>query len=245
MTTDERLSHPAELAELQDLVLSTKTLDEFLREVTNCAIRMRHGQMCCGITVRTGHGRPYTVGSTDGVASRLDEAQYAAQDGPCLHALRENMVVVLPRVVDDHRWPTFRSHALQEGLVSSLSVPMVDHQATVGALNLYTRDPNGIEHDDYERATQFAAQAAGAVALATRLAEQQRLTTDLQAALASRTTIDQALGILMGQQHCTATEAFSLLRQASQHRNIKLREVAGGLIEQVSGRPPEPGPTVD
>jgi AmiR/NasT family two-component response regulator len=44
----------------------------------------------------------------------------------------------------------------------------------------------------------------------------------------------------MGQQRCTASAAFDLLRQASQHRNRKLRDVAADVITNVTGRPPEP-----
>ncbi len=53
-----------------------------------------------------------------------------------------------------------------------------------------------------------------------------------------RSTIDQAIGVLMAQERCTADEAFALLRQHSQHNNRKLREVATDLIVRVSGHPP-------
>jgi AmiR/NasT family two-component response regulator len=60
-------------------------------------------------------------------------------------------------------------------------------------------------------------------------------------ALASRSVIDQALGIVMGQQRCTAEEAFGLLRMRSQSSQTKLRDVAADLIEHVTGQPAEPG----
>lgn len=37
-------------------------------------------------------------------------------------------------------------------------------------------------------------------------------------------------------------EAFGLLRQASQHRNRKLRDVAAEIIKQISGEDPPPAP---
>ena len=45
----------------------------------------------------------------------------------------------------------------------------------------------------------------------------------------------------MAQQRCDATIAFTLLRQASQKRNIKLRELTAEIVEAVAGHPPEPG----
>ena len=76
--------------------------------------------------------------------------------------------------------------------------------------------------------------------LAWRLADQVELTHHLETALSSRGFIDQALGIIMSQNRCTAEEAFDILRAASSHRNTKLRDVAHGMITRVSGKPPEP-----
>jgi AmiR/NasT family two-component response regulator len=42
----------------------------------------------------------------------------------------------------------------------------------------------------------------------------------------------------MGQNRCTADEAFAILRSASQHRNVKLRDLAASMIENVTGKPP-------
>lgn len=52
----------------------------------------------------------------------------------------------------------------------------------------------------------------------------------LREALSSRATIEQAKGILMLRSRCTAQEAFAMLSQTSQKRNIKLRDVAAELV---------------
>ncbi len=70
------------------------------------------------------------------------------------------------------------------------------------------------------------------------LADQTQLADDLLHALSSRAVIDQTIGIIMAQQRCAATVAFDLLRQASQNRNIKLRELAAEIVEAVGGHPP-------
>lgn len=45
----------------------------------------------------------------------------------------------------------------------------------------------------------------------------------------------------MGQQGCTAKDAFQILRTASQHRNIKLRDLCADLITNITGTPPTTG----
>jgi AmiR/NasT family two-component response regulator len=49
--------------------------------------------------------------------------------------------------------------------------------------------------------------------------------------MASREIIGQAQGILMERERITADQAFDLLRQASQHLNVKLRDVAQALVD--------------
>jgi AmiR/NasT family two-component response regulator len=65
--------------------------------------------------------------------------------------------------------------------------------------------------------------------------------SQLEEALNSRSVIDQALGILIGRHHLTASEAFDLLRRQSQNNNRKLRDVATDLVTQASGDSPDPG----
>jgi hypothetical protein len=53
--------------------------------------------------------------------------------------------------------------------------------------------------------------------------------------------IGEAIGILMERERITAAQAFDILRRASQHLNIKLRQVAQDLIE--TGVQPDTGST--
>jgi AmiR/NasT family two-component response regulator len=58
-----------------------------------------------------------------------------------------------------------------------------------------------------------------------------RLAEQLASTLESRAVIDQAKGLLIGQHHRTADEAFDRLVTLSQTSNRKLRDVAAALIE--------------
>ncbi|TMK16611.1 MAG: ANTAR domain-containing protein, partial [Actinobacteria bacterium] len=57
------------------------------------------------------------------------------------------------------------------------------------------------------------------------------LATQLEEALASRAIIDQAKGIIMARDRCTAEEAFDSLRVASQAANRKLRDIARDVVD--------------
>jgi len=59
---------------------------------------------------------------------------------------------------------------------------------------------------------------------------------ELGRALQSSRQIGMAMGILMERHRLAPDRAFQVLRQMSQRRNVKLREVADAIVE--------PGPTV-
>jgi hypothetical protein len=107
-------------------------------------------------------------------------------------------------------------------------------------LNLYSAAPAAFDGPQRQHAEAFAAQCAAALALSLRQVRQAQVQQQLAEAMVSSSTIDQAIGILMGQQRCNAATAFDLLRQASQHRNRKLRDIAADIIANVSGQPPQP-----
>jgi hypothetical protein len=56
----------------------------------------------------------------------------------------------------------------------------------------------------------------------------------LQAQLATMPVIEQAKGIIMAQQRCGPEEAFDLLRQASQHTNVKVHELAAQIVQAIA-----------
>ena len=58
------------------------------------------------------------------------------------------------------------------------------------------------------------------------------VTDQTQQALVFRSVIDQVLGILVGTQHCTPNEAFTILRAASLTRNIRLHQIAQELVDR-------------
>ncbi|NUR17181.1 MAG: response regulator [Dermatophilaceae bacterium] len=59
----------------------------------------------------------------------------------------------------------------------------------------------------------------------------------LEQAIESHRLIGHAVGVLIERHRITAKQAFEMLRQASLHRNIKLREIAARVVE--SGQDPD------
>jgi GAF domain-containing protein len=217
-TPDPRTSAAA-AAELQQLLLATDNIDEFLQQLDHLATAVLPDELSCGITVRRDH-RPITVASSDLRASQVDEIQSQYENGPYLGAsLGTDETVVIDDLATDERWNGYQLPALAQGIRSSISLPLHDEQKVIGALHLYATRSGAFGRHEQATATPFADEAARA--LTVRLAERAEMSENLPQALASRAVIDQALGIIMGQNRCSADEAFDILRTTSRNRNVK------------------------
>ena len=224
---------PAAAAPLFALLLTTRSVEDFLTDLSRVAATAMSAS--CGITMRR-DGEPLTVASSDALAGQVDEVQYGAGQGPCLQTLDTGQVVRVPDLAVERRWDGYPAHAQAFGVASSLSVPLRHDGRTLGALNLYSGAAHAFDDArDVDRAVGFADQGAAVLSVALRQAQQAALTEQLREALDSRTVIDQAIGILMGQQRCNAHDAFAILRTASQTRNRKLRDIATDIITSVGG----------
>jgi len=89
----------------------------------------------------------------------------------------------------------------------------------------------------------FATLAGIALDTAEQRADDEKRYDNLHQALRTRELIGQAQGILMERERITGDQAFDVLRRASQHLNIKIREVARTLIETGETPAHPTGPT--
>jgi GAF domain-containing protein len=225
--------------DLVALLASGGDLKSFLGDLVDLAVRQVPRAEACGLTLsRDATG--VTVASTGPLAERADEGQYDVDAGPCLESMRTGTVVRVEDMATERRWAPYPQRAAELGVRSSLSLPLVVEGRTSGALNLYATRPGVFGAEDEATAARWAEHATGALAVALRIADSDERADHLLGGLDTRTTIGQAVGLLMAQERCTAAQAFDLLRIASQRRNVKLRDVAAGVVsafeEGLAGR---------
>ncbi|SET24276.1 GAF and ANTAR domain-containing protein [Geodermatophilus poikilotrophus] len=224
-----RLGTGSDGGELLALLASGGDLRSFLGDLVHLAGRQVPGAVACGLTL-TRDSTGVTVASTGPLAQRADERQYEVDTGPCLESMRTGTVVRVDDMSTEDRWTPYPARAAELGVRSSLSLPLVVEGRNSGALNLYATEPRVFSADHEATAADWAQQATGALAVALRIADSDERTESLLGGLDTRATIGQAVGLLMAQERCTADRAFDLLRIASQRRNVKLRDVAAGVV---------------
>ena len=204
------------------------TLDASLESITFGAADTVPGIDYASISVTTSTGRIQTLAPTDPVAVEADELQYELRQGPCLEAVLEQPVVQVDELSRDLRWPDYGPRAAAMlGIGSQLAYQFRADPHIRGALNLYATKPHQIDADTREVGALFARLAAAALGWA-------REDETLHQALEARQLVGQAVGVLMERYRLDPDRAFSFLVRTSQNGNVKLREVAAGIVEDAT-----------
>lgn len=224
---------------MKDLLLKTHDLESFLNALTHIsaeALSEPGRQVHCGITLQR-RKQVGTVASNSSLAQSLDEIQYSFGEGPCLCACAEQRTVSIPDIEADGRWPDYFEAISSAGVRSMLAVPFNLDSEDRAAINLYSMSTYAFDDQAVTQAQAYAEQASALLNLAVRMARQRDTEENLKLALESRTTIDLAVGIIMGQNKCSQERAIEILKSASSSRNIKLRQVAAAVIASTSNEP--------
>jgi ANTAR domain/GAF domain len=237
---------PADLAEaigplagvfvqLAKVLSDESTVQGVLERVVHSAKQVVPGADLVSITVRSPGGYTTPV-ETDPLATRLDEAQYRLDEGPCVEATRTAGfgLTFCRDLRTGSEYPRFGRAAAAMGVHSVLAVGLFPHGGDaprMGALNFYSYEAGGLDERDRDIALVLAAHAATALAATTACTAAELEAAQLRQAVNTRDVIGQAKGILMERRKVDADEAFDILRAASQSLNIKLAQVARTLVE--------------
>ena len=222
---------------LADIVGQGATASEMYAAISVAATLIVPGCDHASLMVRRG-GTCGTAAVSDGVAHKIDQLELALGDGPCLDAIEEQTTQIEPDLTTGDRWPIFAARVVAQTQVrGAMSVRMPVDRAKVGALNLFSDEPNAFDSTSVERATVLAAfgtVASNAAALGEDVAALRR-------GLVSNRVIGRAVGMLMVSNDVSADDAFDILRRTSQDANVKLADIAADIIRQRSTQQPQCG----
>lgn len=210
----------AEIASTARELFDNADLEATMRNAVELAVKHVNGADAASLTIVHRRGQVETPAASAEEARTADELQYLIGEGPCLEAVREDVVVRVVDIRQDRRWPRWSEAVVREtSYRSMLCHRLFTAHDRVGALNLYSVTENGFDRDDVDHGEALAAH----IAIAVRSAQQ---VAGLEAALDSRTVIGQATGILMERFGIDAARAYALLTRLSSHSNRKLRDLA-------------------
>jgi hypothetical protein len=212
------------MAQVAESLCFPADTQDALEAITVGAVEAVPGIEHASISITSKNGRILTLAPTDVLAIHADELQYELGEGPCLDAVLDKPVVQVDDIRTDLRWPAYGPRAAKQlGIGSQLAFQFRAEPHARGGLNLYSSHPYAVTAETRQIGVLFANLAAVALGW-TRQAQ------SLTEALESRTTIGRATGILMERYRLDPDRAFGFMVRTSQTGNIKLHDVAAGIV---------------
>jgi GAF domain-containing protein len=161
----------------------------------------------------------------------LEELQIRHQQGPCISAFEDKELVRAEDLVNDDRWPDFSPHAVARGVGAVLASPIPYNQDAVGVVAVLSEQTRPWSAEAELGLLAFTDLAALLIATMMMGEQQTALAAQLQGALNSRAVIEQAKGVLIGQQGLSARDAYTQLRAQARAERRKLAVVAAQVVD--------------
>lgn len=222
----------ATFVELADTLVEDFDVVELLYTLTERVVEMSIASEA-GILLADEAGALQFMAASEERTHLLELFQVQNHEGPCHDCFVTGRPVGIADLEDAReRWPLFAPKALSVGFRSVQAVPLRLRGDVLGALNLFRNDPGGIGEED-----QLVVQAMGDIATIGLLQQREAhraatVTNQLQHALHSRISIEQAKGVISEQSGGSIDASFALLRAYSRRHNHKLSDLARAVVER-------------
>jgi transcriptional regulator with GAF, ATPase, and Fis domain len=234
----EGVTHEEQLVdafvEAADTLVDDFDVIEFLHTLAGRCVQLLDVD-AAGLMLADHHGQLHATAASTESARLLELFELQTDAGPCLDCFRTGAQVVNADLeANQQRWPQFAQAAQAAGFVSVHALPLKLRATIIGALNLFVAHPGALSDADV-RTGQALADVATIGILAQRSVQQaELLSAQLQNALNSRVTIEQAKGVLAERRQITVDAAFNLLRAYARDHNLHLSELARQVADGTS-----------
>ncbi len=216
--------------EVADTLVDDFDVIEFLESLTRHTAEVSD-TASAGLLLTDPHGRLQYMASSASSVKMLELFQLQYQEGPCLDCFNTGTAVVNSDLHQaGERWPLFAPRAVEAGFQSVHAFPLRHRQKVIGALNLFSTDTGSLEEIDV-RIIQGLADIATIGLLQERtIRSGEILTEQLQSALNSRITIEQAKGVLARTHGISVDSAFEQMRTYARTHHHRLSDVARDVV---------------
>lgn len=231
--------------EVADTLVDEFDVIEYLAMVTTHTADISQAD-AAGLLLVDAEGRLQFMAASLESAKLLELFQVQNAEGPCQDCFREGSPVMDTDLsAATTRWPLFAPRAVAAGFHSVHAFPLRHRGRVIGALNLFSSAVGHVPAVD-ERVIQALADLATIGLLQERAIHHgEILTEQLQLALNSRISIEQAKGALAQLHAVDVDVAFDMLRGYSRRGHHRLVDVAHAVLADPTSHPELTTPTTD
>ncbi|MBK8468331.1 MAG: GAF and ANTAR domain-containing protein [Candidatus Phosphoribacter sp.] len=223
--------------EVADTLVDDFDVVDFLGSLTRHTAEVSDAASA-GLLLADPHGQLQYVASSQESVKLLELFQLQYREGPCLDCYRTGVAVVNSDLHHaGQRWPLFAPRAIEVGFQSVHAFPLRHRHKVIGALNLFSTDTGMFAPTDV-RIIQCLADIATIGLLQERIIrDAEILTEQLQSALNSRITIEQAKGVLARTHGIDVDAAFTKMRDFARRNHHRLSDVARAVVTDPTRHP--------
>jgi transcriptional regulator with GAF, ATPase, and Fis domain len=233
--SSERLAET--FVEVADTLVADFDVVDFLTVVAERAVELSDASTA-GLLLADERGLLRFVAASTESAGVVDLFQVEQEEGPgqdCYRLGRPVTHADLGRAGAE--WPVFGPRAVEVGFASVHAFPLRHGAAVLGALTLFG-SRSGVVAAEAPRIVQALADIATIGLLQHQtIARGELLTGQLQQALNSRVTIEQAKGALTQLRGVDPDAAFGMLRTYSRNNHHRLTDVASAVLKDPASHP--------
>lgn len=215
--------------EVADTLVDDFDLIEFLQALVTHTSELIDAR-AAGLMLADSDGRLQLMAASDERTEMLELFQAQVLEGPCQDCFRQGRPVVNADL--EHaggRWPQFAPMATRAGFASVHAFPMRCRGEVIGALNMFGTTPGEMSEQDTAIVQALADVATLGILQERIIRRGGELAEQLQGALNTRITVEQAKGMLAHIHGESPAQAFERLRSYCRPRSLRLTEVAATL----------------
>ncbi len=187
-----------------------------------------------GVLLADDQGMLRVMGASNEATRLLELFQLQSDEGPCLEAFASGEMVSHPDLASaGDRWPLFAPEAVRTGFLSVNALPLRLRSVVIGAFNLFSNEIGGMRESDRAIARALADVAAIAILQDQALRASEVKAGQLQHALDSRVTIEQAKGMVSERTGLDMVESFAVIRKYARSQRRRLTQVAAEIVDGV------------
>ncbi|MFC8829658.1 ANTAR domain-containing protein [Streptomyces sp. NPDC057137] len=234
MTSMSREQQVSEVfVQVADSLIDDFDLIEFLEQLcAHCVTLLDVSAV--GILLAGEEETLHTVAASDETTQILELFAVQHDQGPCLDCYRDGTARTNIDLDDPTAgtWPAFAERARGSGFHTSHVFPLRLRNRAVGAMNLFHTGRQPLTAQDASLAQALADVATIALLQQRDLDHDQREKAQLQHALTSRITVEQAKGILAERWNTNPDLAFATLRAHARAHHLRISDLARQIIDQ-------------
>lgn len=219
--------------DIETRLLAAPTVRDYLDDFALRAGRHLGGGIEISISLRHA-GKDRLVASSSHRSARCDQIEFQTGSGPCITSMDLMQVVLVPDVLDDTRWESWRRTTLDEGFRSGAGVPAHVAEGVETVLNLYSEDVDPWSPDLIVRADTYAQQVAATVGLCLQIARLSAAYADAQAAVRELQRLNELIVRAVAEDETPAADLLRRVTEAARVGGTDADQAVRSVVGEVS-----------